>query len=267
MLNKRNILIAIIVALVTAYYSFVTSVAPNYIKQFIPIAETMAQDYIHGTVKIGDVKWNGGLSVQIDNVVVKDNVQNKVAVLPKIVLHLRPWLALGGVEKALAGIELSKPEVFLAMDTKQQWNLQHFLKPSDSTETPFYGLLEVKDGLLHVAMPGGKWSLPVSGEVNGGANPQFGINLNVNAEGDELNLQGLVTKDGIGTLSLKTASINLEKYAVAAKYLENVQDSAGLVQDLHLRWNNDGKRVQIDGDGKLNAVRGKMAMNGKWYNF
>ena len=267
MLNKRNILIAIIVALVTAYYSFVTSVAPNYIKQFIPVAETMAQDYIHGTVKIGDVKWQGGLSVQIDNVVVKDNVQNKVAVLPKTVLHLRPWLALGGVEKALAGIELSKPEVFLTMDTKQQWNLQHFLKPSDSTETPFYGLLEVKDGLLHVAMPGGKWSLPVSGEVNGGANPQFGINLNVNAEGDELNLQGLVTKDGIGTLSLKTASINLEKYAVAAKYLENVQDSAGLVQDLHLRWNNDGKRVQIDGDGKLNAVRGKMAMNGKWYNF
>ena len=62
MLNKRNILIAIIVALVTAYYSFVTSVAPNYIKQFIPVAETMAQDYIHGTVKIGDVKWQGGLS-------------------------------------------------------------------------------------------------------------------------------------------------------------------------------------------------------------
>ena len=119
MLNKRNILIAIIIALVTAYYSFVTSVAPNYIKQFIPVAETMAQDYIHGTVKIGDVKWQGGLSVQIDNVVVKDNVQNKVAVLPKTVLHLRPWLALGGVEKALAGIELSKPEVFLTMDTKQ----------------------------------------------------------------------------------------------------------------------------------------------------
>ena len=267
MLKKRNIIIAIIVALVTAYYSFVTNIAPNYIKQFIPVAETMAQDYIHGTVQIGDVKWHGGLSVQVDNVVVKDNVQNKVAVLPKTVLHLRPWLALGGVEKALAGIELSKPEVFLTMDTKQQWNLQHFLKPSDSTETPFYGLLEVKNGLLHVAMPGGKWSLPVHGEVNGGANPQFGINVTVNAEGDELNLQGLVTKDGIGTLSLKTASVDLEKYAVAAKYLENVQDSAGLVQDLHLRWNNDGKRVQIDGDGKLQAVRGKMAMNGKWYNF
>ena len=267
MLKKRNIIIAIIVALVTAYYSFVTNIAPNYIKQFIPVAETLAQDYIHGTVQIGDVKWHGGLSVQVDNVVVKDNVQNKVAVLPRTVLHLRPWLALGGVEKALAGIELSKPEVFLTMDTKQQWNLQHFLKPSDSTETPFYGLLEVKDGLLHVAMPGCKWSLPVHGEVNGGANPQFGINVTVNAEGDELNLQGLVTKDGIGTLSLKTASVNLEKYAVAAKYLENVQDSAGLVQDLHLRWNNDGKRVQIDGDGKLNSVRGKMAMNGKWYNF
>ena len=254
MLRKKNILIAIIVALVTAYYSFVTNIAPNYIKQFIPVVEVMAQDYIHGTVKIGDVKWHGGLSVQIDDVVLKDNVQNKVAVLPQTVLHLRPWLALGGVEKALAGIELSKPEVFLTMDTKQQWNLQHFLKPSDSTETPFYGLVEVKNGLLHVAMPGGKWSLPVNGEVNGGANPQFGINVTLNAEGNEINLHGLVTKDGIGTLSLKTASVDLEKYAVVAKYLENIQDSAGLVQNLHLRWNNNGKRIQIDGEGKLQAT-------------
>ena len=267
MLSKRNILIAIIVALVSAYYSFVTNIAPNYIKQFIPVVEVMAQDYIHGTVKIGDVKWHGGLSVQIDDVVVKDNVQNKVAVLPQTVLHLRPWLALGGVEKALAGIELSKPEVFLTMDTKQQWNLQHFLKPSDSTETPFYGLVEVKNGLLHVAMPGGKWSLPINGEVNGGANPKFGINVTLNAEGNEINLQGLVTKDGIGTISLKTASVDLEKYAVVAKYLENIQDSAGLVQGLHLRWNNNGKRIQIDGEGKLQEVRGKMAMNGKWHNF
>ena len=51
MLKKRNIIIAIIVALVTAYYSFVTNIAPNYIKQFIPVAEIMAQDYIHGTVQ------------------------------------------------------------------------------------------------------------------------------------------------------------------------------------------------------------------------
>ena len=267
MLNKRNIIIAIIVALVAAYYSFVTSVAPQYIKQFIPVAETMAKDYINGSVKIGNIQWHGGLSVQIDNVVVKDNVQKEVAVLPKTVLHLRPWLALGGVEKALAGIDLSKPEVFLTMNDKQRWNLQDFLKPSDSTETPFYGLLVVEDGLLHVEMPGGKWNLPVSAEVNGGANPQFGINATVNAEGDVLNLQGLISKEGVGTLSLKTASVDLAKYAVAAQFLENVQDSAGLVQDLHLRWNNDGERVQIDGEGKLNEVRGKMAMSGKWYDF
>ena len=124
MLNKRNILIAIIIALVTAYYSFVTSVAPNYIKQFIPVAETMAQDYIHGTVKIGDVNWSGGLSAEITNVVVKDHRKRDVAVLPKTVVHIKPWLALGGVEKVISRIELEKPEVFLAMNRKQQWNLQ-----------------------------------------------------------------------------------------------------------------------------------------------
>ena len=141
MLKGRNLIIAIVVALCAVYYSFVTNVAPKYIKQMIPVAETMAQDYIHGTVKIGEIHWGGGLSAEIKDIVVKDKGQKDIAVLPKTVVHLRPWLALGGVEKALSGIELFKPEVFLTMDLEKQWNLQHFLKPSDSTETPFYGLL------------------------------------------------------------------------------------------------------------------------------
>ena len=101
MLKGRNIIIAILVVLVAAYYSFVTSIAPKYIKQMIPMAETMAQDYINGTVKIGDIRWGGGLSAEISNVIVKDNKKQDIAVLPHTVLHLRPWLVLGGVEKAL----------------------------------------------------------------------------------------------------------------------------------------------------------------------
>ena len=116
MFNKRNILIAIIVALSVFYYNLVTNVAPNYIKQIIPVAETMAQDYIHGTVKIGDVHWSGGLSAEITNVVVKDHRKRDVAVLPKTVVHIKPWLALGGVEKVISRIDLEKPEVFLAMN-------------------------------------------------------------------------------------------------------------------------------------------------------
>ncbi|MBQ9763530.1 MAG: translocation/assembly module TamB domain-containing protein [Phascolarctobacterium sp.] len=267
MFKGRNILIAILVALVAVYYNFVTNIAPNYIKQYIPLAETMAQDYIHGTVKIGEVHWNGGLSAEIKDITVKDNNKKDIAVLPKTIVHLRPWLALGGVEKALAGIELSKPEVFLTMDLNKQWNLQHFLKPSDSTETPFYGLLEVKEGLLHVEIPGGKWDLPISGEVNGGANPKFGVNAKVKAGDDDLHLQGLITTEGIGSLSLKTASINLANYAMAVQFLENVKDNTGFVQDLHVRWNNNGERVQIDGAGKLKAVAGTALINNEAYNF
>ena len=261
MFNKRNIFIAIVVALSVCYYNLVTNVAPNYIKQIIPVAETMAQDYIHGTVKIGDVHWSGGLSAEITNVVVKDHRKRNVAVLPKTVVHIKPWLALGGVEKVISRIELEKPEVFLAMNRKQQWNLQHFLKPSDSTETPFYGLLDVREGLLHVQMPGGKWDLPVNGEVNGGANPNFAVNTTVHVGSDILNVQGLITTTGVGSLSLKTASVDLANYAVALQLLENIKDSSGLIQDLHLHWENDGERVQIDGAGKFDAVRGKMLVN------
>ena len=267
MLKGRNIIIAILVALVAAYYSFVTSIAPKYIKQMIPMAETMAQDYINGTVKIGDIRWGGGLSAEISNVIVKDNKQQDIAVLPHTVLHLRPWLALGGVEKALSGIELTKPEIFLTMDNDQQWNMQHFLKPSDSTETPFYGLLQVKDGLLHVVMPGGKWDVPVNGEVNGGANPNFAVNATASTGNDVVYLQGLITTEGIGSLSLKTASIDLANYAAAAQFLENIKENTGLIQDLHLRWNNNGERVQIDGEGKLNAVSGKLLVDGVAHDF
>ncbi len=267
MLKGRNLIIAIVVALCAVYYSFVTNIAPKYIKQMIPVAETVAQDYIHGTVKIGDIHWGGGLSAEIKDIVVKDNGQKDIAVLPKTIVHLRPWLALGGVEKALSGIELFKPEVFLTMDLEKQWNLQHFLKPSDSTETPFYGLLEVKEGLLHVEMPGGKWTFPVTGEVNGGANPKFAVNAKVKSGNDDVHLQGLITTTGIGSLSLKTASVDLANYAAAAQFLENIKDNSGLIQDLHLHWNNNGERVQIDGAGKLKAVSGKLLLNGAAHNF
>lgn len=267
MLKGKNLLMAIVVTLVAAYYGLVTHVVPKYIDQMIPVVETMAKDYIHGSVQIGSMHWGGGLSAEINDIVVKDNDKENVAVLPKTVVHFRPWLALGGVEKALTRVDLFKPEVFLTMDAKRQWNMQHLLKPSDSTETPFYGLLEVEEGLLHVGMPGSKWSLPVTGEVNGGANPDFAIDAKLKAAHGEIHLQGLLTTQGIGNLVLKTASVDLADYAAAAQFLENITDSSGLVQDLHLRWNNNGERVQIDGEGKLSAVSGKLIANDVGYEY
>lgn len=267
MFKGRNLLIAIVVALSVAYYGLVTHVVPKYITQMLPVAETMAQSYIYGTVQIGGMHWGGGLSAEIDNVVVKDNAKKDIAILPKTIVHFRPWLALGGAEKALTRVELLKPEVFLTMDSQKQWNMQHLLKPSDSTETPFYGLLEVDEGLLHVEMPGGKWDLPIVGEVNGGANPNFAVNATIKAGDDDLNLQGLITTEGIGNLSLKTKFVDLANYAAAAQFLENIKENSGLVKDLHLHWKNNGERVQIDGEGKMQAVSGKVLVNDVWHSF
>ena len=267
MLKGRNLLITILVALSAVYYGLVTQVVPQYIKQLLPVAETLAQDYINGTVKIGGMHWGGGLSAEVTDVVVKDNNKKDVAILPKTIVHFRPWLALGGAEKALTKVALVKPEVFLAMNKEERWNLQDFLKPSDSTETPFYGLLEVKEGLLRVTMPGAKWDVGVNGEINGGANPNFAVNADINVGEEALNLQGLLTMEGIGNLSLKTKTLNLANYAAAAQFLENIKDNTGFVKDLHLHWKNDGERVQIDGEGKLQAVSGVAFLGEAWHSF
>ena len=267
MLKGRNLLIAIVLLLSAVYYGLVTHIVPRYIKQMLPVAETLAQDYINGSVKIGGMYWGGGLSAEVTDIVIKDDNKKDVAMLPKTIVHFRPWLALGGAEKVLTRVELTKPEVFLIMDRQERWNLQDFLKPSESTETPFYGLLEVQEGLLHVTVPDGEWDVTVNGDINGGANPNFAVHADISVGEEHLNLQGLLTMEGVGNLSLKTESVNLANYAAAAQFLENIKDNTGFIQNLHLHWENDGERVQIDGEGKLQAVSGAMLLNNAWHKF
>ena len=257
-----KLIIAGIAVLAMLYYALVTYVVPGYLKNLLPEAEELAQQYVNGSVQIGEVRWDGGLSAEIDNVIIQDESQQKVIVLPKTIVNLRPWLALDNPARAVSKITLLQPQVHLTMDEQGRWNMQNLLKSSSSEETPFYGLLQVKDCALRVATPYGSWDFTVNAEADGGANPNFALKVDVLAGQDKLRLQGLVTTKGVGNLHLKTDQLHLAAYAALAEHYGQVRALQGSVDKLQLTWVNDGQQVRLSGKGLLNGVAGRMTAAG-----
>ena len=198
-MKKYFSFIAFLIVLLSAGYIFlVHTVMPKYIRQSIPMVEQVASSFINGSISVGDMTWNGGLSAEVGRLEVKDGKGDKVAEIPRVIVHFRPWLALEKGAKAVSRVELVRPQVYLTMNDQEQWNMATLLKPSDSDETPFYGLLEISNGLLHVNTPQGQWEFPVSGTVNGGANPKFALGLRLGSGVDTVQVGGLVTTKGEG---------------------------------------------------------------------
>lgn len=255
-------ILAGIALLAMLYYVLVTYVVPGYIRQLLPQAEDLAQEYINGSVQIGGVVWEGGLSAEVNDVIIRDKDGEKVAELPKTVVSLKPWLALQDPARAVSRVRLIKPQVWLAMDSNEQWNMQHLLKPSESEETPFYGLLQAEDCALQVSTPYGSWDFIINADADGGANPDFALKAEVRTGEDKLQLEGTLTAAGVGNIYLKTDRLQLAAYAPLAEHYGQVKELQGSVNGLQLTWTNDGSQVRLSGKGSLDAVAGKMELAG-----
>lgn len=253
--------IAFLIVLLSAGYIFlVHTVMPKYIRQSIPEAERIASSFINGSITLKDITWNGGLSAEVGQLEVKDAQGQKVAEIPRIIVHLRPWLALDKGARAVSRVELVRPQVYLSMDDKQQWNMAKLLKSSDSDETPFYGLLEISNGVMHVAMPQGQWDIPVSGTVNGGANPKFALGLRLGSGVDTLAVGGLVTTKGEGRFELKSDKLALAPYAALAKHYAGVEELKGDLSKLALIYVNEKGKQRYSGEVNLAGLEGKMQL-------
>ena len=253
--------IAFLIVLLSAGYIFlVHTVMPKYIRQSIPEAERIASSFINGSITLKDITWNGGLGAEVVQLEVKDAQGQKVAEIPRIIVHLRPWLALDKGARAVSRVELVRPQVYLSMDDKQQWNMAKLLKPSDSDETPFYGLLEISNGVMHVAMPQGQWDIPVSGTVNGGANPKFALGLRLGSGVDTLAVGGLVTTKGEGRIELKSDKLALAPYAALAKHYAGVEELKGDLSKLALIYVNEKGKQRYSGEVNLAGLEGKMQL-------
>ncbi|MDY4919613.1 MAG: translocation/assembly module TamB domain-containing protein [Phascolarctobacterium sp.] len=255
--------LAFLIVLLSAGYIFlVHSVMPKYIRQMLPQVNAIASEMINGTITVGDMTWEGGLNVELADITVTDAQGAKVAELPRTIIKLRPWRALQRGERAVGGVEIMRPQVYLTMDNKQKWNLASLLKPSDSDETPFYGLLGITEGKLHVSMPQGKWEIPVAGTVNGESNPNFALDLRLGSGVDTLKLKGLLNTKGEGRMELVTNKLDLTPYAPLAKSYANIEELKGGFGKLALLYVNENKKQRFSGDVDIVALEGKLAANG-----
>ena len=258
-MKKYFSFIAILVVLLSAGYIFlVHTVMPKYIRQSLPEVEQLASSFINGSVKIGDLTWDGGLSAEVGKLEVQDQQGQAVVEIPRVIVHFRPWLALDKGARAVSRVELVRPQVYLTMDDKEQWNVSKLLKPSDSEETPFYGLLEINKGQLHVAMPQGSWDFGVAGTVDGGANPKFALGLRINSGVDQLQLGGLVSTKGEGRLEVKGDKLDLAPYAALVKHYANINELQGGLGKLALIYINEKGKQRYSGEVNVAGLAGKM---------
>ena len=99
-------LIGVLAVMVAGYGFLVKSVVPGYVEQLLPEVEKQSQEYLNGSVKIGGLEWNGGLTAEIRDVVVLDQKQEKVAELPKTIVSIKPWKALEKTARAISRVEI-----------------------------------------------------------------------------------------------------------------------------------------------------------------
>lgn len=251
-----RLLLIVLVVVGAVYYSIIKFVVPAYLQQAPGVVSNLANDYINGTINIARLEWNGGLEITAKDVQVKDKRMKAVAVLPEVKIEVAPWKALFNTKKALDKIIINDPQIYLTLNEEELWNVQDLLKPSDSEETPFYGVVKINKGKVHVKTVYGQWDFGLTGNVDASGNPHFALDAKLSHEGDELALKGLVDMKAIGKLTLKSEQFNLSAFASLAKEFGKVSEFSGALGGINLLWQNDGKNIFVSGQGTLEKVSG-----------
>lgn len=265
--NNISIIGAIVAVCVAGYLYLVHNVVPKYIQQMLPVVEEMAQDYINGSVKVGGVNWQGGLTAEVDNVVVKDLQQQNIAVVPKTRIELRPWLAVFAPARAVSKIEVLEPEVWLRLQKDDKWNMTTLMKPSKEGESPFYGLLEVQKGKLNIETPYGKWNMGVDGSVDAGANPKYALAAKANTGKEIIEVNGLMTTKGVGKLQINAEKLSFREYAPLIKHYTAIREFAGELKNTHIIWDNNGKNTTVSGETEFVNLGGLYAIENQDHSF
>jgi len=266
-INYITVIGAIFALCVASYLFLVQKLVPQYIQQMLPVAEEMATEYINGSVKIGGLNWPGGLTAEVNNVEVKDTNQQKVILVPKTKVYFRPWMAIISPARAVSKIEVREPEVWMCLQKDDKWNLTSLMKPSESSESPFYGQLEVQKGKLNVDTPYGSWKLGVDGLVDAGANPKYDVKAQVKTAEEVLEVSGLMTTKGIGEMQVKAKKLSFATYAPLIKHYTSIKEFTGELLNTHIAWKNDGKGNLFSGETDFANLGGKYAIENEEHRF
>jgi len=262
---KKILGLAAVLAAVLAvgYYTVVKYVVPAALQEAVPQIEAQAEKYVNGKVKVGSLVWDGAFKLTLKQVQAFDLQQQLVADLPVTEVTLNPLAAYKDVQRAVTSIALHRPEIYLRQNQKNQWNLQNYLKPSESETTPFYGKITLDDGLVHVITPELKQDFGVEGSLNAASNPDFGLDFLVSRGQDQVKVAGKLDKNAVGALDVSSEELNLTPFAPWAAKYGQVNQVAGRVKNVTLHWENNGTAVDLSGRGDLEQVSGQYPYNGQ----
>jgi len=267
--------LAALVAILGACYFVVTAYfLPDWLKEAVPQVEQLAAEYVNGTLSLDQLEWNGRLTVSAKGIKLYDADRQLVANLPRVDASLNPLKAIGGAAHALTEITLTRPEFWLkekvSADGSGSWNVETLLKPSDSDETPFYGLLVIRGGAAHIDMRSGKFDVGVEGTLDASANPNFALDINARdlaATDNVVKLQGVVDKKLKGHLAAQAYRFEISPYSSAAEYYseQRLRKATGALSHVDVKWENDGKNVMLSGGGTLENLGATFIYGGEEY--
>lgn len=262
-----NLIVGIIIAIVAvagiSYYGLLHYAAPRLLQDAAPKVETLAADYINGSLKIGSIAYKGGFTAAAKDITIYDLSQKVMVQVPEMDVTVSPLQGIMNTDKAVSEITLLNPTIYLTRDKQDKWNFQNFLKPSQSQKTPFYGKVNVEKGNLIVETPEGKWQYGVDGKVDAATNPDFTMAATVSGYGDTVKVDGVLNKATEGHMHVVTSHVALAPYAVWAEKYGKVGDLTGALTDVDLNWENDGKDVALSGTGRLDTLAGTYVVEGR----
>ena len=237
---------------------------PAGLERAIPLVENAAGEYINGQLQMETMEVSPDLTFTARNLQLTDAGGNLVAKIPALSLQVDPLKFLNGSSSVgiLTRITLDEPELYLVQDDKQEWNVAHLLKESQSSSTDFKALIAIRDGRVTLQLPYGTWDAGVEGTIDPARNPDFALDLTVTRKNQSIHVAGTLDTDRQGTLTAQTDLMGLQDFSPLAEQFLPVTELTGALTDASITWTNNAAGSQLSGRAQLRQVGAVYSWNG-----
>ena len=251
--------------LVLLYLVLWKVILPAGLERAIPLVEQTAGGYINGQLQMETMEVSPDLTFTARNLRLEDEQGNLVAQVPALSLQVDPlkFLTGSGAVGTVTRITLDGPRLYLVQNDRQEWNVAHLLKESQSSSTDFKGLIAIRDGSVELRLPYGTWQAGVEGTIDPSRNPDFALDLTVTRKDQSIHVAGNLNTDRQGTLTARTELLALQDFSPLAEQFLPVTDLSGALADASITWTNNASGSQLSGKALLRQVGAVYEWEGK----
>lgn len=251
--------------LVLLYLVLWKVILPAGLERAIPLVEQTAGGYINGQLQMETMEVSPDLTFTTRNLRLEDEQGNLVAQVPALSLQVDPlkFLTGSGAVGTVTRITLDGPRLYLVQNDRQEWNVAHLLKESQSSSTDFKGLIAIRDGSVELRLPYGTWQAGVEGTIDPSRNPDFALDLTVTRKDQSIHVAGTLNTDRQGTLTARTELLALQDFSPLAEQFLPVTDLSGALADASVTWTNNASGSQLSGKALLRQVGAVYEWEGK----